>query len=278
MSGYPLHPAVVAGHRAALASIAERRAHLDAITKQRADAIRFAPSPTGINVKPPAPGANPWLAESWNMSQQALLANRDPATAARLRSEAGLDGLHVPTREDAHRVQSSGIFVAQRVADAVKQKPEPEAPAPAPQAAPERERDSTNASPQALAWTREALRNIGATVRPSLFVMLAESIDKGARLDAEGRVEMFAEDGSVLVDLKGTAAAGRIVGYSPEAYLRHVWDIEPDAPVEPPSAPAEPEEPKPAPFVPMHIRAAQAYAAGPEAVAALLAERYGSPR
>lgn len=243
---------------------AENDARIRENARREAQAAKFRTAPSGMKL--PATGTNPWLDASWNMSQQSYLMNKDPQAAARLRAEAGLADIMAPSREDARRVQQSGGFIAQRVAAAVKSE-QSETPAPVPPATPKP--ITTTASETAMDLARAALKQIGATVTERQFFALAEALDR-ARPDAEGRIEMYDDAGQLLVDLRGTAEAGRIVGYSPEAYLRIVHGIQPDAPVE---EPAKTETPAPAAeFKPMHVRVQEAYAAGPEAVAALMAE------
>jgi hypothetical protein len=270
-----MHPAALAASRAAHAHTAELQARAAENAKRDNTAAKFR-TPT-FRAQTPTAAINPFLAGSWNMTQQSLLMSRDPAAAARLKAEAGLEGIMAPSIEDARRAQSSGPFIAKSVAAAVKAETV-EKPASAPQAAPER--DSTSASPEALAMVRTALTKIGATVSPSRFLSLAEHIDGRIHTDSTGRVEVIGSDGQPLVDWRASTEAGAVVGYTVEKYLNVVHGIEPDAPKPAEAAKAEPEKPSDAQALasetkPLHVRVAEATAAGPEAVQALMAELTG---
>lgn len=131
-----------------------------------------------------------------------------------------------------------------------------------------------NAAPETLAAVREALAKIGATISPRHFLSVAEHLDGRIRTDAEGRVEIIGSDGEPLVDWRATSEAKRLVGYTVEKYLNVVHGIEPDAPKA--AEPPKPETPVPAAELkPTHLRVQEAYAAGPEAVQALMAELTG---
>lgn len=272
MNSYPLHPAVLAATRAAQAHTSELQARAAASAKRDATAAKFRTTTAGM--QPPAAGTNPWLDASWNMSQQSYILNKAPETAARLRAEAGLDGIFTPSREDARRAQQSGGFIARSVAAAVTSE-KAETPAPVPQAAPVR--DSTTASPEALSMVREALVKIGATVSPVQFLSIAESLDGRTRTDSTGRVEVLGSDGQPLIDWRATSEAKRIVSYTVDKFLNVVHGIEQDPPKPAAETPAEPETPAPAAeFVPLHVRVQRAVEAGPEAVQALMAEGFSA--